>query len=69
MKVRDIYNLIDEWAPFETAEEWDNVGLLVGDMQSDVSGILLALDVTCEVIAEAAELGANLNNNASSCDI
>ena len=60
MKVGDILDLINCWAPFDTAEEFDNVGFLVGDITDDVRGILIALDVTGAVIGEAGSLGANL---------
>ena len=60
MKVKEILNLMNDWAPHETAEEFDNVGLLVGAGRADVTGILIALDATVEVIAEAKEAGANL---------
>lgn len=58
--VGDIYNVIDAFAPFETAQPWDNVGLLVGRMDSPVDTILTALDATVEVIREARDLGAQL---------
>ena len=60
MTVHQIWQLIDAVAPFETQEEWDNSGLLVGDAEAEVQGILFALDVTQAVIDEALLLGANL---------
>lgn len=60
VKVIDVYRALDEWAPFGSAESNDNVGLLVGDSNAEVTGILLALDLTIEVIAQAKELGYNL---------
>ncbi len=60
MKVRQIYELLDAVAPFETQEPYDNSGLLVGSPEQEVSGILFALDVTQAVISEALSLGANL---------
>ena len=59
-KVKDYYNFIDTWAPFNHIEEGDNVGLLCGDMQCAVTGVMIALDVTLEVIKEAKQKGANL---------
>lgn len=60
MTVQDILDLLQEKAPLELAEEWDNVGLLVGDANSSVTTALVALDVTDAVIdralAEKAEL-------------
>ncbi len=40
-------------APLELAESWDNPGLLV-DCGGEVSRVLVALDITPEVVAEAA---------------
>ncbi len=58
--VREIYNFIDALAPFNTAEEWDNSGLLVGDESKAVNKIMLALDCTEDVIEQAVANGANL---------
>ena len=60
MTVQDVYNYLDSRAPFSTCEEWDNVGLLVGDPRQTVSGILVALDVTSGAIDAATATGANL---------
>lgn len=59
-KVKDIYNYIDSIAPFDTQEEWDNSGLLVGDKTVEVSKILFALDVTSDIINQAIDCGAEL---------
>lgn len=58
--VNDIYSCIDSFAPFQTAEEWDNVGVLVGDKNADVTKAVLALDITNGVLDEAHTLGAQL---------
>ncbi len=58
--VKDIYNFIDSIAPFNTQEEWDNSGLLVGDENTKVTKILFALDITTDVINQAVACGANL---------
>lgn len=58
--VKDIYNFIDSFAPFNTQEEWDNSGLLVGEENAHVNKILFALDVTTDVINQAKSVGANL---------
>lgn len=60
MKVKQIYEFIDSIAPFSTAADWDNPGLLVGDPEQEVGGILTALDVTQQVLEEAERLGCNL---------
>ena len=60
MKINDIVAYTQSIAPYETAEEWDNVGLLVGSPDEEVSRALLALDITVDVIEEAREKGASL---------
>ncbi|MDR1069193.1 MAG: Nif3-like dinuclear metal center hexameric protein [Gracilibacteraceae bacterium] len=55
-----IESLIEELAPKAWAESWDNPGLLVGEGQAEVSGILIAMDGVPEVVDEAAALGAEL---------
>ena len=60
MNVRTIFNLIHTVAPFDTQQEWDNSGILVGSPAQEVSSILFALDVTQPVIDEAVALGAEL---------
>ncbi len=59
MKVKDLLEILDEIAAFNMAEQWDNVGLLVGEKNRAVTGILVALDPTGEVLDEALELGAD----------
>ncbi|MGI5892958.1 MAG: Nif3-like dinuclear metal center hexameric protein [Candidatus Merdivicinus sp.] len=58
--IGEIYEALDDWAPFETQEEFDNSGLLVGSADSAVQFALLALDLTSEVCAEAAKRGVQL---------
>ncbi|TXO59360.1 Nif3-like dinuclear metal center hexameric protein, partial [Staphylococcus aureus] len=52
MKIADLMTLLDYHVPFRTAESWDNVGLLIGDEDVKVTGILTALDCTLEVVNE-----------------
>lgn len=59
-RVSEIYDYINEIAPFETALSFDNVGLLVGNKDSEVSKVLLALDINRNVCKEAVSLGAEL---------
>jgi len=58
--VRTIYDWLNSIAPFETAESFDNVGLLIGSMDAPVDRVLVALDATPDVIAEALEYKAQL---------
>ncbi len=60
MKIRDVLTVLDALAPFSGAEEWDNGGLLVGAPDDEVSGILVALDVTAGIVGLAQKAGANL---------
>ena len=59
-KVNDIYEFIKTIAPEEMALDTDNVGFLVGSGDAAVTGILVCLDITCDVITEAIEIGAEL---------
>ncbi|MEQ9366542.1 MAG: Nif3-like dinuclear metal center hexameric protein [Leptospirales bacterium] len=56
----DVARWLETLAPPHLAEDYDNVGLLVGEPDQVVSGILIALDITPEVLAEAVRNGANL---------
>ena len=58
--VRDVERALFAWAPRELAMSGDNVGHLVGDGETPVRKILVALDITEAVVAEALETGAEL---------
>ncbi len=58
MRVRDILEWLDAYAPFRYAEAWDNCGLLVGDPSAVVDRVLVALDPGLQTIAEAERRGA-----------
>ncbi len=60
MKIKDIAAEIEKIAPPELAQDLDNVGLLIGDGKRNVRNILLTIDVTGEVVAEAKRLKADL---------
>lgn len=60
MKVKDIAKSIEEWAPLALQESYDNSGLQVGDKNQEVTGILISLDVTEEIVEESIKIGANL---------
>jgi dinuclear metal center YbgI/SA1388 family protein len=60
MKVKNITERIEEIVPLELAQDWDNVGLLIGDPQKNVKNILLTIDVTSDVAAEAKRLKTDL---------
>lgn len=60
MKIQEVINHIEELAPSRYAEDFDNVGLLVGDPQTEVSAALITLDTLESVVEEAIEKGCNL---------
>lgn len=60
VKCEDIIDYMNEIAPEQLAEPWDNVGLLVGNKESIIKKALVALDATNSVIDEAIENQANL---------
>lgn len=55
--IEKIVKLVDHLAPFGTQDSWDNSGLLIGNPSKMVNRVLLALDVTESVVAEAIEGG------------
>ena len=60
MKVKEMYDFIDSFAPFSTQCEWDNSGLLIGNPDNEITKIGFSLDADISVIKEAAEKGCNL---------
>lgn len=56
----DIVDIMEKKAPRELKESYDNVGLMVGNRQSKISRVLIALDCTLEVIDEAINKKAEL---------
>ena len=60
MKVQHVLDAVWDMAPRELAEEWDNVGLLAGHPENEVTKVLCALDLTSAVIDEAIAAGAEL---------
>ncbi len=60
MIVQDVINHLEELAPLAYAEDFDNVGLLVGNKNNIVTGILVTLDTLEEVIDEAIKNKCNL---------
>ena len=55
VKCSDIINIMEEYANPNLAEDWDNVGLMVGDENRTISKILVALDIDDKIIDEAIE--------------
>jgi dinuclear metal center YbgI/SA1388 family protein len=59
-KIKDIINYLEEIAPSAYQESYDNAGLITGDQQADVTGVLITLDSTESVIEEAIAKDCNL---------
>lgn len=60
MTVKDIASIIEEFAPLGYQESYDNAGLIIGYPSSEVTGVLVCVDVTPETIDEALEKEVNL---------
>lgn len=60
MKIQEVIDALEVFAPLPLQESYDNAGLQVGLTEGDVSGALLCLDVTEEVVDKAVELGCNM---------
>ena len=60
MKIYQITEILESWAPLHYAEDFDNVGLLVGSPNYGVDGILVTHDCLEEVVDEAIERNCNL---------
>lgn len=58
--LREICEFLDTFAPLQLAEDWDNVGLLVGDPDRSVGRVMTCLTVTPASVAEAVEDGVDL---------
>lgn len=55
----DLITVLDKVADPALAESWDNVGLMVGEPGLEISGVLVALDPTMEILEEAKHRGCN----------
>ena len=51
--VKDVFNHLNNLADVKLAEKWDNVGLMIGSNNNEVSRVLVCLDVTTNVVEEA----------------
>lgn len=60
MTVRDVVGVVEEFAPLSYQDGFDNCGLTAGDFNAHVTGVLLCVDVTENIVDEAIEKGANL---------
>ena len=60
VKIEEVVRTLEHFAPLPLQENWDNAGLQLGLTEAEVSGVLLCLDVTEQVIDEAVSKGCNL---------
>lgn len=58
--VKNIYDYINSVAPFDTQEEWDNSGFLIGDFRKPVKKAVMSLDGTIQAVEFAKSVGADL---------
>jgi dinuclear metal center YbgI/SA1388 family protein len=59
-KIKDILDYLESWAPLALQEDYDNSGLITGNGENEVKGIIIALDCTEQVVEEAIHKGCNL---------
>ena len=60
MQVKTITHFLESLAPLSYQEDYDNSGLIVGDPEMNITGALISLDCTEEIIDEAISKGCNL---------
>lgn len=59
-KLKEIIDVLEQFAPSYLAESWDHVGLMVGNKEQEVHKVLCALDLNEAVLEEAINEGANV---------
>ena len=60
MKIKDLMGILNEICPQELQEEWDNSGIQIEASHKDIKKVLVALEVTEDVIKEAIGLNVDL---------
>ena len=60
MVLKEITNILEKWCPLNSAEEFDNVGLLVGNSNEIITKAIITIDTTEEVVDEAIKNDCNL---------
>ncbi len=60
MTAKEVIAILEEFAPKRIQEEWDNSGVMVGDISKEIDSLLLALDSTPEIIEEAKMRGIKM---------
>ena len=59
-KIKDVIKIIEDFAPLSLQAEYDNSGLMLGDIEKELTGVMLALDTTEAVVEDAVNQGCNL---------
>ena len=65
MKIRDVATVIEEFAPLQLQETYDNSGLNIGFPDAELTGVLICVDVTETVVDEAIGHRANITRCCS----
>lgn len=60
MKIKEICTFLEEIAPLSYQENYDNAGLITGNFNTEITGILISLDCTEIILEEAISLGYNM---------
>ena len=60
MKINKVLDILESWMPKAISEDFDNVGLIIGNSSQELQNILVTLDSTVDVIEEAIEKNCNL---------
>lgn len=60
MKIRELTAWLEQLVPLQLQEDYDNSGLLIGHPETEITGVLVSLDVTEEVVQEAVRKRCNL---------
>jgi dinuclear metal center YbgI/SA1388 family protein len=60
MKIKEVIQILEQWAPPLLQESYDNSGLLIGNTNDDCTGILISLDCLESIVDEAIEKKCNL---------
>jgi dinuclear metal center YbgI/SA1388 family protein len=58
--LKDVTNFLESFAPLSLQESYDNAGLITGDVNTEITTVLITLDVTEKVIEEAIQKKAEL---------
>ena len=60
LKLHEIIKIIETWSPIKFSEDFDNIGLIVGDRNSEIKKALITIDTTEKVVEEALKKKCNL---------